>query len=82
MIGAELQECPFCSSEMEHGCVLGNQRMSGSIRWVVGEPTLGKNLFGSFMAGSEELAKIDNLLAGPYLRGSRCKGCRKVILDN
>ncbi len=33
------------------------------------------------MDGSEELTKIDNMLAGPYLLGSRCKNCRKVILE-
>ena len=78
---AEIEVCPFCSAQMERGSVLGNQHLSGSIQWVVGEPTLAKNLFGSFMPGSEELAKIDKLFAGPYLRGSRCKSCRKVILD-
>ncbi len=77
----EILKCPFCENDLEKGCVLGHSSISGAFRWFAGEPTLKKNLFGTFMRESIELAKIDNLMAGPYLTGFRCKRCQKVILD-
>ena len=73
--------CPFCSGALEQGSLMGHGSLSGALRWVQGEATLAENLFGTFIDGSEELGKIDKLLAGPYLSGFRCKSCRKVILD-
>jgi hypothetical protein len=66
---------------MEVGCVMGNTGnfMTG-FRWFPGDPTIARNIFGVFMVGSEEVGTFE-LLKGAYMKGSRCRKCRKLFLD-
>lgn len=77
----EKATCPICKGEAEIGCVLGNYGQSGwpfshGIQWYEGEPTLWKNLIPM----GEEVGER-GILEGPYIKGLRCRNCKKLILN-
>lgn len=74
------RSCPFCGSELEIGCLLGNipnlALSEYGLQWFSGEPTWSMNLLQlGDPIGKFEVGK------GSYAVGARCTKCRKITLD-
>ncbi len=74
----ETPTCPICGKQAEQGAIYGGDRTL--LRWFEGEPTWKKNLATAF--DTEGIAVGEsNGLKGVYALGTRCRTCRKIVID-
>lgn len=71
-------DCPICGKPAEQGAIYGGDQTL--LRWLEGEPNWKKNLATAFDTDGTVVGE-SNGLKGVYALGTRCRACKKIIVD-